>query len=546
MRKTMIIPEKVPHAKTAPLEIPPVLAAGSTPPQGASAPVALDGSPMIASVVSDPAQEGASSNNRRSDQSSGDYSKKLAAAPQRPATSSHGNGRRHMKWILIVLAALSLIGAAGGGVWYLRNGHVASAFRTVAIQRGDMVVTVNATGTVQPEKLVNVGAQIAGQITGFGPDPRDKNREIDYGSPVEKGTVLALIDDAVYQVQVKRAKADLARAKADLLQLQSKEKQAERDWQRLKPLNEKGVISDAEFETADTAFVFAKSARAVGEAAVAQADAALEQAQINLGFCTITSPVKGVIVDRRVNVGQTVVASLNSPSLFLIAKDLSRLQVWASVNEADVGRIVRGKDVQVTFAVDAFPRTVFHGTVVADQPRLNAAFTQNVVTYTVVVDVTNAEGETTEVSIDGSPPAEPQRAKDKLLPYMTANLQFTVARRNSVLVVPNAALRFRPDPDDVVEDAREEYRASQRRGGAAADASSAGQGHSDQGIVWIVEDDYLRPIPVRLGETDGARTEIITDELKEKDHVVTGVNQQIDDTTTKNPFMPQLRGRRKQ
>src|SRR5205823_11154354 len=152
--------------------------------------------------------------------------------------------------------------------------------------------------------------------------------------------------------------------------------------------------------------------------------AALKNAEINLAYCTITSPVKGVIVDRRVNIGQTVVSSLNAPSLFLIAKDLKRLQVWASVNEADIGNIRSGQ--QVTFTVDAYPGRTFKGTVAPDQPRLNASMTQNVVTYTVVVTTRNDDG--------------------KLKPYLTANVNFEVSKHENVLLVPNAALRWKPNP----------------------------------------------------------------------------------------------------
>src|SRR5207249_3200763 len=173
------------------------------------------------------------------------------------------------------------------------------------------------------------------------------------------------------------------------------------------------------------AYETSKSALAVGEASVAQARAALQQAEINLGYTTIRSPVKGVIVDRRVNVGQTVVASLNAPSLFLIAKDLTRMQIWASVNEADIGQIHAGQAVR--FSVDAFPHQTFRGDVA--QIRLNANMTQNVVTYTVVVNTDNTNG--------------------KLLPYMTANLNFELSQRNDVLLVSNSALRWRPQIQQV-------------------------------------------------------------------------------------------------
>jgi HlyD family secretion protein len=422
-----------------------------------------------------------------------------------------------MKKIIVVLIASALVG--GSGFWYMRNGRDSTAFRTVTVERGDLIASINASGTIQPEEVINVGAQVAGQVKGFGADPRDTRRKIDYGSPVEEETVLAWIDDSVYQAQLNRAKADLLRAQADLLQLKAKERQAERDFERLKDLRARQIISDAEYDAAETAYVFAKSSRAVGEAAVAQAQAALDQAQINLGYCTIKSPVKGVIVDRRVNVGQTVVASLNSPSLFLIAKDLKRLQVWASVNEADVGHIRSGQEV--SFGVDAFPGRVFRGVVAEDQPRLNASMIQNVVTYTVVVNTDNADG--------------------KLLPYMTANLQFRVDDRSNAMLVPNGALRYRPNPDDVVEEARAAVLESQSA--TASDRLSDPQAH-DQGTLWVAEGRLLRPVPVRIGLSDGSRTEILEGDLQDGAQVVIGMLTTDEEPST-SPFVQQ-RFRRKQ
>src|SRR5438128_1546660 len=189
-----------------------------------------------------------------------------------------------MKKVLVPLLALVILVGGGMGAyrWY-QNNNQRTQFRTVSMERGDLLATINATGTVEPEEVIDVGAQVVGQIRSFGRDPRDSSKLIDFGSPVEEGTVLAQIDDSVYASQV----------------------------------------------------------------------------EISLGYCTIRSPVKGVIVDRRVNVGQTVVSSLNAPSLFLLAKDLRRLQIWASVNEADIGNIHPGQ--KVTFTVDAFPNQKFQG-----------------------------------------------------------------------------------------------------------------------------------------------------------------------------------------
>ena len=254
--------------------------------------------------------------------------------------------------------------------------------------------------------MVDIGAQVAGRIVSFG---KDKNgKEVDYGSVVEAGTVLARIDDALYAADAAAAKAQLAQAKAavqkaeaDLGQLQAKLFQTESDWARAQKLGPSDALSQTDFDAARAAYEVAKANLAVGKAAivqaqgtVAQAEAVLKRALQNLSYCTIVSPVKGVIIDRRVNIGQTVVASLNAPSLFLIAKDLKRLQVWVSVNEADIGRIKPGQPV--TFTVDAYPGEVFPGEV--GKVRLNATMTQNVVTYTVEIITDNSERQTVAVS----------------------------------------------------------------------------------------------------------------------------------------------------
>ncbi|HIJ40383.1 MAG TPA: HlyD family efflux transporter periplasmic adaptor subunit, partial [Deltaproteobacteria bacterium] len=335
--------------------------------------------------------------------------------------------KRLFKWILVILLFLGLAG--GLAFWYLRqeNGKLVS-YRTAEVARGDLLATIGATGTVEPEEVIDVGAQVAGQILSFGKDAQGK--PVDYGSVVEAGTVLARIDDSLYeadaaqaQAQVQSAKASLQRAKADLEQMKARSLQADRDWKRARQIGPSEALAQASFDAYEADYDAARANVAVGEAAILQAkasvdhsEAALRRSRRNLGYCTIKSPVNGVIIDRRVNIGQTVVASLNAPSLFLIAKDLTRLQVWVAVNEADIGKIHPGQPV--TFTVDAFPGEVFQGQV--GKIRLNASMTQNVVTYTVEIITDNANG--------------------RLLPYLTANVRFELARASGVLLVPNGAL----------------------------------------------------------------------------------------------------------
>jgi len=327
----------------------------------------------------------------------------LEPKPEMTPSPDHDYGRARRTRRAARLAAVLLLLApiAASAAWYLRRGDgEVTPFRTAQVSRGDLLVSISATGTVEPEEVVDVGAQVAGQIMAFGRDVKGKT--IDYGSMVEDGTVLAMIDDSVYsadaaqaEAQVRSARASVQRAQAELDQLKARLRQAERDWDRAKKLGPSEALSQASYDAYRSAYETAKATVAIGEAAILQAKASVIQteasqrkAQRNLGYCIIKSPVKGVIIDRRVNIGQTVVASLNAPSLFLIAKDLTRMQVWVAVNEADIGKIRPGQPV--TFTVDAFPGETFRGEV--SKIRLNASMTQNVVTYTVEITTDNSIG----------------------------------------------------------------------------------------------------------------------------------------------------------
>lgn len=426
---------------------------------------------------------------------------------------------------LFIIAVVLVVAGGGFGLWYMHGlSRQGPAFRTATAQHGTLTATISATGTLEPEEVVDVGAQVAGMIKAFGQDPRDSTKSVDYGTLVEPGTVLARIDDAVYKSQVAQAKANLQRAEADLLQYQAKVKQSQRDWERAQSLSHSsGAISGLDYDTALATYESAKSALAVGQAAVAQAKASLEQVEINLGYCTIQSPVKGVIVDRRVNTGQTVVASLNAPSLFLIAKDLAKMQIWASVNEADIGQIQPGQDVR--FTVDAHPDQVFKGVVA--QIRLNATMTQNVVTYTVVVNIDNADS--------------------KLPPYLTANLQFQVGQKKDVLLIPNSALRWKPQVNQVVPDQRAAYGQAQRAKEATpGDKPTAELEHSHQGTLWVPEGNLVRPVAVHTGLTDGQFTEITGSDLPDRSKVVIGMAEakDKDSSSSASPFTPQMFGKK--
>jgi HlyD family secretion protein len=441
-----------------------------------------------------------------------------------------------LKKILVVAVVLGLVAVVVG--WYLQRGNAQTAtFRTDQVTRGDILVTIRATGTVEPEEVVDVGAQVAGQILYFGKDANGKT--VDYGSPVEAGTILAKIDDSLYsadeaqaQAQVQSASASLQRAEADLEQLKAKLNQAERDWQRAQKLGPSEALSQSTYDAYRSAYETAAANVEVGRAAIlqakaslAQAEAVLRRAQRNLGYCTIKSPVKGVIVDRRVNIGQTVVASLNAPSLFLIAKDLTRMQVWVAVNEADIGKIRPG--LPVTFTADAFPGETFRGEV--GKVRLNASMTQNVVTYTVEIVTDNSNG--------------------RLLPYLTANVQFELDRRSKVLMVPNAALRWRPSAEQVAPEAREAFerlagrtRKAEGGSGASTKTGTGSASSASRTALWIPDGDYVKPFRVQQGLSDGIYTEVQGEGLTEGMKVVVGMQTQTnsnEDVAT-NPFTPKF------
>jgi len=435
-----------------------------------------------------------------------------------------------MKTVFVVLVVVGVV--AGGAAYYVTLGSTdaPAIFRTATVKRADLVATIIATGTVEPEEVVDVGAQVAGKIERFGPDTRDPNKSIDYGSIVENGTMLAEIDDSVYKAQFDQSEALLQRAKADLLQLEAKCDQTLQERKRAEVLRPQKAIADTDYDLTVANYKVAKANVEIGKAAIKQAEATLRLAKTNLDYTIIKSPVRGVIVDRRVNVGQTVVASLNAPSIFLIAKDLRRILVWASVNEADIGRI--HPDMPVRFTVDAYPGETFKGKVL--QIRLNATMTQNVVTYTVVVVTDNTDG--------------------RLLPYLTANLQFETDQHPDVLQVPNAALRWKPTrPSQIAPDARETAKqgSSGKRGGdgkapggkPSGDAKPAKpvKEREDRGRLWVQDGDFVRPIEVQTGITDGSTTEVSGGDLKEGVDVVIGEVVASDDAAdTTNPFAPKL------
>ncbi len=407
-----------------------------------------------------------------------------------------------------VTGILLLIALAGGGWWFWsgrekKNAAEAPVYRTAPLEKGSVSNLIRATGTVEPEDLIDVGAQIAGQILAFGKDTAGK--EVDYCSTVKEGELLARIDDVPYTAELKAAlamessaKASLVRARADLEQAKAKHRQTDRDWKRAQTLGVGDALSQSVYDAYLSENEIARAAVGVSEAAIdearaaiAQAEAQVEKARRNLSYCEILAPVDGVIIDRRVNIGQTVVASMNAPSLFLIAKDLRKIQVWVPVNEADIGMVKPG--MAVTFTVDAFPGRTFSGEV--EKVRLNASMSQNVVTYTVEIATANADS--------------------LLLPYLTANVRFLIAEEKDAWIVPETALHWKP-----------------------AGAEPPPGPH----IFAIGPGGKPQPIAVTPGVSDGSYTAIRGPGLAEGLQVIIGIAtpEQVAAAGASNPFIPQM------
>ncbi|MBI5193938.1 MAG: efflux RND transporter periplasmic adaptor subunit [Nitrospirae bacterium] len=313
-----------------------------------------------------------------------------------------------MKKILIVIIIVLIAGAAG--LFLFKNNSKEQKFRTAKILKGDIQEAVTATGTVNAVTTVLVGTQVSGTI---------KHIYIDFNSPVKKGQLIAEIDPSVFEAQAEQSRANLLSAKANLDKAEAALTDAKRTFDRNKELFSRNLIARGEKDTAETNYETAKAQIGVVKAQIVQAEAALKIAETNLGYTKIVSPVDGTVVSRNVDAGQTVAASFQTPTLFTIAQDLTRMQIDTSVDEADIGKIRNGQGAE--FTVDAYPETTFKGRVF--QVRNAPVTVQNVVTYDAVIMVSNPEL--------------------KLKPGMTANVSIITAQKKDVVKIPNAALRFK-------------------------------------------------------------------------------------------------------
>jgi HlyD family secretion protein len=430
------------------------------------------------------------------------------------------------KWTIIgvLLAAIGLLTA------FKYESKNTPQYFTEKVQKGDIQNVVQATGTINAVTTVQVGSQVSGTI---------QTLSADFNSHVKKNQVIAQIDPSLFQGALLQAKADLADAQANLIaakanldKAQATAAQAKLDFNRYTTLAQEGVVPTQQLDTARATSQSADAAVGAAKAQVTQAGAQAQQksaavtvAQTNLDHSTIRSPIDGTVIARSVDVGQTVAASLQAPTLFTIAQDLTKMQVYVSTDESDVGTIQTGQEV--SFKVDAFPKDTFKGKVSA--VRLNATTVQNVVTYTTVVDFDNPDM--------------------KLFPGMTAYVTVPVATATDVVKVPNGALRFTPDL--TAQQISDLY---QKAGIAATGGRKGGKGAQQSGqqastaIVWKLNaDKSVEPVQIKLGITDHTTTEVaqvVKGSLNPQDLVLTGsaATSKTASASTAAPGMGATRG----
>ncbi len=400
-----------------------------------------------------------------------------------------------------VAVVVAVVLAAGAGIWRWRAAASRPPPRvdTARVDRGRILAKVTATGTLSAIVTVQVGSQVSGRIQAL---------HADFNSKVKKGQRIAKIDPQLFQAAVEQARANFTAAQGNLAKAKAQAVDAQRQLTRNRALAERKLIAQADLDTSQSNADAQEASVEAAQGSVEQARAALNQAQVNLAYTDIVSPTSGVVISRNVDVGQTVAASLQAPTLFVIAEDLAKMQVDTSVAEADVGRLRAG--MPASFTVDAYQSEVFQGTV--RQIRNAPQTVQNVVTYDAVIDVGNPEL--------------------KLKPGMTANVTFVYADKDEVLRIPNAALRFRPTPETIaaLRGADGAGRAGRGRSGGARGDPAAGQGGAggagaatatpDRRTVWVMRGTPT-PIRIRTGISDGTLSEVVEGDLKPGDAVVT-------------------------
>ena len=424
------------------------------------------------------------------------------------------------KWIIGIAVLVVAVVIVLGLTTLNKNTSNGVRFKKEAIKKGSIEALVVTTGTLNPVTTVDVGSQVSGKI---------EDIYVDFNSEVKAGQIIARIEQSSFSTRVQQNEANYRSAVASLEKSRVMLENNKKKLDRAMDLFKKDLISFEEKEASETQYYSSKADLQSSEAKVEQAKSQLDSSQVDLEYTIIKSPIKGVVINRNVNVGQTVAASFQSPVLFQIANDLSKMQVECSVDEADIGRVKESQSV--TFTVDAFPDDNFTGTV--SQVRYSPEIVQNVVTYTTIVAVENPEM--------------------KLRPGMTATVSMVVGEAKNKLLVPNSALRFTPQFTQEEMQAMFENmkRERQARGGGSAQSGGAtpgqagrqgspsgpqfgmsgGQGmqrsqRKDVGRVWIEDEEgNLKPLMVRIGVTDNTFTEVVRGELEEGQEVITGEDQ---------------------
>lgn len=416
-----------------------------------------------------------------------------------------------------VVLVVVITGIVLGLNYFGRQKDSLSKYRKEAVLKGDIQALVVTTGTLNPVTIVDVGSQVSGKI---------EKLYVDFNSRVKAGQIIAELDQELFQTRVSQNEANYKSALASLEKARVSLENSKKKYERALSLFDKSLISYEEMENSETQYYNAKAEMQSQEARLDQAQSQLESSRVDLAYTIIRSPIDGIVITRNINVGQTVAASFQAPVLFQIANDLNKMQVECSVDEADIGKVKEGQ--KVTFSVDAFPNQTFKGAVT--QVRYSPEVQQNVVTYATIVEVENPEL--------------------KLRPGMTATVSIVVGEAKGKLLVPNAALRFTPGPEEmrrIFEELRKE-RQSARGGENKTNGSGDSRPRNQQGEsgrhfpggmvgrmpgahmqeisrVWVEDAaGKLRPLFIKTGVTDNSHTEVVSGDLKEGQEVITGTD----------------------
>ena len=383
------------------------------------------------------------------------------------------------KRIIIITSIIAAIFFVSGFAFFFGKNPNAD-YVTVPVKRKTIIEAVEASGTVNPVNTVDIGSQVSGMI---------KEIYVDYNSKVKKGQLLAQIDPSLFQAQVDKARGDLEAARSNKAKIEAMLVYDKKNYERYKKLYTKNYVAKSDLDLAEATYKSDLAQIAAAQGTINQAQATLQNNLTNLRYTRIVSPVDGIVVSRAVDVGQTVAASFQTPTLFQVAQDLTNMQIEVNVSEADIGRIKKGQEVEYT--LDGYADEIFHGKVT--EVRIAPTTVSNVVTYTVIVDVDNKD--------------------QKMIPGMTANVSIITNKRENVICVQTDALRF-TDKE-----------------------LTGGKKYKDQGL-WVIKDNKPQRITIKTGAKDSDRTEIISENLKENDRVILKKrNDQDKKTQTRKPRM---------